>query len=240
MSATRAWAFSLALHVLLLAAALGLGRMSPDQAEILRWKVALVASSAARPLPPVAPPEPRTPTRPPSEAPRRVAAPADAAPPPQATATPAAAEAEPPAQVATLPAPVKLDLPRVAAGGAPGSAEPVTPALTSIPTTTPARARAAAAPEKLWYAALVERLGEHRRYPTLARRLGQEGVVALEIRVDPDGSLRELTLLRSSGFPSLDRAAQELVRQATEEVRSQLRPERSSHLEIPVAYRLRD
>lgn len=81
---------------------------------------------------------------------------------------------------------------------------------------------------------------EQRRYPPMARRLGQEGVVAVAIMVEADGSLQELSLLRGSGYPALDRAAQELVRQAADDMRNRIRPERATRLEIPVAYRLQN
>lgn len=45
------------------------------------------------------------------------------------------------------------------------------------------------------------------RYPAQARRRNQQGVVLLEVRLDAHGKQREITLLRSSGFSSLDSAA---------------------------------
>jgi protein TonB len=52
---------------------------------------------------------------------------------------------------------------------------------------------------------------EQPRYPAQARRRNQQGVVLLEVRLDARGAQREIRLLRSSGFPSLDRAALEAV-----------------------------
>lgn len=49
------------------------------------------------------------------------------------------------------------------------------------------------------------------RYPAQARRRNQEGVVLLEVRLDAGGAQREIRLLRSSGFPSLDSAALKAV-----------------------------
>ena len=51
------------------------------------------------------------------------------------------------------------------------------------------------------------------RYPAQARRRNQQGVVLLEVRLDEHGKQREISLLRSSGFPSLDQAALEAVAQ---------------------------
>ena len=51
------------------------------------------------------------------------------------------------------------------------------------------------------------------RYPAQARRRNQQGVVLLEVRLDERGKQREISLLRSSGFPSLDQAALDAVAQ---------------------------
>lgn len=44
-------------------------------------------------------------------------------------------------------------------------------------------------------------------YPARARRLNQQGQVLLEVRLDASGNQREVQLVRSSGFTSLDQAA---------------------------------
>jgi len=49
-------------------------------------------------------------------------------------------------------------------------------------------------------------------YPASARRMGMEGVVLLEVIVAPDGSAREVRVLRSSGHAMLDEAAVSTVR----------------------------
>ncbi|MFP5406193.1 MAG: energy transducer TonB [Gammaproteobacteria bacterium] len=49
-------------------------------------------------------------------------------------------------------------------------------------------------------------------YPKLARRLGEEGDVLLDIRVERDGRVSEVRLERSSGFDRLDQAAMDTVR----------------------------
>ena len=48
-------------------------------------------------------------------------------------------------------------------------------------------------------------------YPSLSRRLGEEGTVRLNILVNPDGSVARLELARSSGHPRLDRSAMDTV-----------------------------
>jgi len=49
------------------------------------------------------------------------------------------------------------------------------------------------------------------KYPSLSRRLGEEGVVMLRVYVAPDGTAREVQVRTSSGSPRLDRSAAEAV-----------------------------
>ncbi len=49
-------------------------------------------------------------------------------------------------------------------------------------------------------------------YPTLARRLGEQGRVMLRVLVRPDGTPAEVEIYRSSGFSRLDRTALDAVR----------------------------
>jgi protein TonB len=49
-------------------------------------------------------------------------------------------------------------------------------------------------------------------YPPTARRRGYEGTVVMEVFVDREGRVRDLTLFQSSGHKVLDRAAMEAVR----------------------------
>ena len=48
-------------------------------------------------------------------------------------------------------------------------------------------------------------------YPVLSRRLGEEGVVRLNVLVNPDGSVARLELAKSSGFARLDQSAMDTV-----------------------------
>ncbi|MGB5147717.1 MAG: energy transducer TonB [Porticoccaceae bacterium] len=50
------------------------------------------------------------------------------------------------------------------------------------------------------------------RYPATARRLGQEGVVELQVELSATGAVTEVRVVRSSGWPTLDRAAVAAVR----------------------------
>lgn len=48
-------------------------------------------------------------------------------------------------------------------------------------------------------------------YPALSKRLGEEGVVRLNILVNPDGRVERLKLAQSSGYERLDQSAMNIV-----------------------------
>ncbi len=52
------------------------------------------------------------------------------------------------------------------------------------------------------------------KYPRGARRRGEEGVVEARVRVEADGTVSSLEILKSSGYPELDEAAREAVMNA--------------------------
>ncbi len=91
-------------------------------------------------------------------------------------------------------------------------------------------------------AALRRHLAEQFDYPWLARRRGWEGQVTLAMRVEDNGRLSNLRVVRTSGHGVLDRSALESVRRigALPEARGWLQRGRSLDLQIPVQYRLFD
>ena len=50
-------------------------------------------------------------------------------------------------------------------------------------------------------------------YPPLARRMGNQGRVLLRVEVNPQGRAEHVLVRNSSGFPRLDDAAVDTVRQ---------------------------
>ena len=48
-------------------------------------------------------------------------------------------------------------------------------------------------------------------YPALSKRLGEQGIVRLNILVNPDGSVARLEIAKSSGYPRLDEVAMKTV-----------------------------
>ncbi len=59
----------------------------------------------------------------------------------------------------------------------------------------------------------VEQVG-NLNYPEEARRRGLSGELILDVALNPDGSVREVSVVRSSGSPVLDQAAMRIVRLA--------------------------
>lgn len=128
----------------------------------------------------------------------------------------------PPAQAAVpRPAPLREPLPvepaatpaRPVAQAAPASerlvasAEAQPRASERPPVATPP----SAALEEAYKSALRREIAAHRHYPTLARRLGQEGRVEVGFEVLADGRLRNVRIVASSGHGRLDAAAVETV-----------------------------
>lgn len=227
----RHWAGSLLLHGAAAGLVLALMR-APTPPEVMRWEVSL--------LPPPAPAQTAPPPRP---APVEALTP----PPPERRATPVQPEparsvaAEPARPQAPEPLPMPLQEPTQAIAAAvpnppialPGPPPPVEKAVAQA--SPPPRLDAEA--QRRWYAALAAKLAELKRYPMIARRLGQEGVVVLEAQFQGDGHAAA-RVKRSSGHASLDRAAVKLFEDAMAALGNRLDPPDASALEIPVAYRL--
>jgi protein TonB len=78
-------------------------------------------------------------------------------------------------------------------------------------------------------------------YPLVARRLGKEGVVVLEVVVAPDGRPTDVRVVQSAGFPALDESALATVRD-----RWRFVPARrngigvESRVTVPIRFRLDD
>lgn len=75
-------------------------------------------------------------------------------------------------------------------------------------------------------------------YPVQARRRNQQGQVLLEVRLDTAGKQRELRLLQSSGFSSLDQAALDAVADWKFEPEVQAGQAMPSRVQIPIDFAL--
>lgn len=78
------------------------------------------------------------------------------------------------------------------------------------------------------------------RYPNEARRRGWEGRVLLEVAVGPDGRVREVRELDSSGHDVLDRAAVEAVRQWRFTPATRFGQPVADTVKVPVRFALRN
>lgn len=69
--------------------------------------------------------------------------------------------------------------------------------------------------ERAYFAELSAKLARHKRYPSKARRLNEEGTVVLFIVVNRDGTVSESYITQSSGYPKLDDAVLKMLRKAS-------------------------
>jgi TonB family protein len=80
-----------------------------------------------------------------------------------------------------------------------------------------------------------------RRYPREARQAGYEGTVVISFRINLDGSLGEVEVIRSSGYPILDRAAVMTIKRAAPfpSLEGYIAGD-SLTLEVPITFRLKE
>jgi protein TonB len=221
-SAPADWMLSLGLHTLLLAG--------------LAWGISHspVPSAVHRPLDlSVSWVAPEVQTLPPPAKP--------VAPVPQPTRTPVAAVvkrevapspvAAPDVVVASVPVASPPTQP-------PAQVQPVAKAMPEATVAPPAPVKVDEQPR--WHSHLEAMLTKHKHYPTVARRMRQEGVVTVEAHFSPQGDVVRCMVAISSGFKALDEAALQLVRQAAEVTRLHNQPGRVAELRIPIVYELRD
>jgi len=183
-----------------------------------------VESPAAPPEVAAAPPAPDMPPPPPMVAPPPRIAEAPPPPPPPAVPPPPA-----PLDLAEVvlppppPTPVAAPPPEAPRQMAEAPAEPRSPTRQSAPqTAAPQPVRLNAALQGTESFTLEGRTSppeavdaaRNRRpnYPEASRRRGEEGVVRVELFVDPSGRVADIRILESSGFSALDAAALQSLR----------------------------
>ncbi len=231
-----AWAVSLLVHGLLLAALLWwLGAVTKPAelvARVVPMSLAMLVEPAAKPMPPA---EPVAIAEPVAE--------------PVAAAVPAKVESIPEpmtAQVLTKPRPLaqpkptlkppppkpQVEKPRVKheatrptlpapsepiAAATPAPAAPVemqaTPVLAPV-VPAPIAADAQADAEAAYKARVRQAVAEHKHYPKLARRMQEEGRVVVEFTLESSGALVAVRIKQGSGSELLDEAALQAVRDA--------------------------
>ncbi len=110
------------------------------------------------------------------------------------------------------------------AGGGPAS-------LSAAPSPSSGGGGASPAPR---YDYLREAIQREISYPAVARRMGWEGRVVVAFVILPDGDVRDVRVVRGSGFPVLDRSAVNAVRSASPFPH----PPAEAEVLAPVVYRL--
>ncbi|GGG21747.1 hypothetical protein GCM10010964_07420 [Caldovatus sediminis] len=210
------------------------------------------AQMAAAPQPPPPPAAPPVPAAPPSSPPDAPAVPVGAPPAPPAPQPPA------PAPVGPVPPTAAAPVPPPPAAARPARPPPRPASEPRSAQTVAGDAPRATAPSANPFAGLdpdVLVLGPGRAegavtrsatplaqprfvYPPESERRGEQGTVVLLLHVDAQGQVAEVTLLSSSGYPALDRAAIAAARQWR--FRPALRDGRpvGSTVRAPVTFRL--
>ena len=193
-----------------------------------------IAPTLPRPPRPPAPPAPPPPALPP-----KVETPPPPLPPPKVETPlpPPAVEVEPPPAVAIepppplppprkpaarrvakpvlhRPAPARTEPPPAATVQPPPEAAPAPPGALAPVARTPAPAASTEiAPS---YRALLSAwLESHKQYPESARERGEEGRAVLRFAVDRSGRVIDYAVVKSSGYPDLDAALENMMRGAT-------------------------
>lgn len=85
-----------------------------------------------------------------------------------------------------------------------------------------------------WRRVLLQRIERAKRYPPQARLWGMEGTAEVQFRIAGDGSIKDVTVVQSSGFALLDRASVETIKRAAP------LPAVRGTIRVPISYRLRD
>lgn len=84
------------------------------------------------------------------------------------------------------------------------------------------------------FAYIRDKILKNISYPTLARRMGWQGLVQLSFIIASDGSVKDVKIIQSSGFEVLDRKAMETVK----ETAPFPKPPAEARLVIPINFRL--
>lgn len=199
--------------------------------------------TAAPPLPQVEPsrgpvPPPDQPLTPPDPTP---APQPDPEPPPKPAHLPEPAPLPDPAPVSPPPPrPLRPMRPPRQVAAAPPRA-PVSPPAARAPSGPVAPAPvAAAAVSHSWQSALAAWLSEHRRYPSEARRKGEEGTVAVHVVIGRDGQVLQAKLVTGSGSVLLDTATLDIFRGARTPAFTPDMTGAEVNVTLNLHYRLRD
>ncbi|HSL06236.1 MAG TPA: TonB family protein [Nitrospiraceae bacterium] len=113
------------------------------------------------------------------------------------------------------------------------------PTETQLAANTPARRNVPAKRDYGWLSeTILRRVEELKRYPASARVERAEGKVVVKAVIDEDGSIGEVEVFQSSGYPTLDEAAMDTMRQAAPVHLPHPLGQPRMTIKIPMSYRL--
>ena len=113
------------------------------------------------------------------------------------------------------------------------------PAPTQMAAISPAQSEAPTTRDYGWLSeAILRRVEEMKRYPPSARVDRAEGKVVVKAVINDDGSIGEVEVFQSSGYPGLDKAAVETMRQAAPFHLPRPLGQPRMTIKIPMSYRL--
>lgn len=176
------WAAAALLAHAALLAIAALFYQAPDQAPEI-FSVSLLPMSPPAPTPPAPAPAPK---------PQPVVKKAQPKPVPTPKSAPSSSQS---AISQAQPTPTQTTTPEVTSAAAPSGADKPSTAVAVVPAHDAAYLN-----------------NPRPAYPSMSRRLAEEGRVMLEVHVLPDGTPSKVALARSSGFSRLDEAALEAVK----------------------------
>jgi protein TonB len=112
-------------------------------------------------------------------------------------------------------------------------------AQTQVAAISPAPSNAPTKRDYGWLSeAILRRVEELKRYPALARVDRAEGKVVVKAVIDENGNISEVGIFQSSGYPTLDEAAIQTMRQATPLHLPHPLGQSRMAIKIPMSYRL--
>jgi protein TonB len=156
----------------------------------------------------------------------------DAPPPPQAAA-PAARVASNSATARDTAASTEMTSPQQDSS----AAQPVTTVATAAASSTVSRQQEA---DHHVRNSVMQLISRELSYPAIARRKGWQGVVKLNLHIEPDGSITGLRVDETSGYAILDEAAMECLQLASLPGAARWLQGQAIDIVVPVEYRLVD
>jgi len=124
--------------------------------------------------------------------------------------------------------------------------DPPVPVPAQVPNNTARTAQAASSStsreqhEQHLRACVMELITRQLSYPAIARRKGWQGVVRLELHIEPDGQISDLQIDQTSGYAVLDKAALQSLQLARIPEAAQWLDGETVDIIVPVEYRLID